>query len=78
MFLKAFLPVVWTTYAVAQNSTVQFDYLIAGAGTAGLLLATILSEDPNIKVLVLEAGGDSRTEANVTDPERRGECSCSN
>jgi choline dehydrogenase len=59
--------------AAAQNSTTpQYDYVIAGAGTAGLLLASILSEDPNISVLVLEAGTDSRTEVNVTDPERRG------
>jgi choline dehydrogenase len=59
--------------AAAQASTTkEYDYVIAGAGTAGLLLANILSEDPNVTVLVLEAGTDSRTEVNVTDPERRG------
>jgi hypothetical protein len=54
----------------AQNAT--HDYIIVGAGTAGLLLAVVLTENPNISVLVLEAGGDARNTPNVTDPERRG------
>ncbi|KAI5890369.1 alcohol oxidase [Schizophyllum commune H4-8] len=40
----------------AQFSEQPFDYLVIGAGTAGLVVATRLSEDPSVRVGVLETG----------------------
>lgn len=40
------------------NSNATFDYIVIGGGTAGLVLAARLTEDPEISVCVIEAGKD--------------------
>jgi choline dehydrogenase len=44
------------------------DYVIAGGGTAGLVLAARLSEIPSVNVAVIEAGGDRSHDINVLCP----------
>ena len=36
----------------------EFDYVIVGAGSAGCVLANRLTADPDVSVLLVEAGGN--------------------
>jgi choline dehydrogenase len=40
--------------------TEQYDYLVVGAGAAGCIIAARLTEDPAVRVLLIEAGGSDR------------------
>ncbi|RZL78072.1 MAG: choline oxidase [Rhodococcus sp. (in: high G+C Gram-positive bacteria)] len=44
-----------------------FDYVIAGGGTAGCVLAARLSEDPSVTVCLVEAGPSDVGDRNVLD-----------
>lgn len=54
--------------SVDEFTSQQYDYLVIGGGTAGLVVAARLTEDPNITVGVLEAGGNRMDDKNVLTP----------
>ncbi|KDQ20130.1 hypothetical protein BOTBODRAFT_27544 [Botryobasidium botryosum FD-172 SS1] len=58
------------TAPVEAVAAQEFDYVIAGGGTAGLVLAARLTEDPNVTVCVLEAGSDNLNEPEILIPHR--------
>ena len=53
-------------------SHASFDYIVVGAGLAGLTVANRLSADSSTTVLVIEAGNDDRNDPNVYDVDNYG------
>jgi choline dehydrogenase len=49
------------------NESQRFDFIVVGGGTAGCVLAARLSEDPGVRVALVEAGGSNR-HFSVTTP----------
>ncbi|TDL21863.1 GMC oxidoreductase [Rickenella mellea] len=60
------------TNTIEDVSEQTFDYVIVGGGTAGLTLAARLVEDPNIKVVVIEAGSDHLGDPAIETPAQFG------
>lgn len=72
---QAMSPLYWllAIFSLCQTShSLTFDYLVAGGGTAGLVIANRLSEDPSITVAVIEPGDDVRGDHAVLDVDLAG------
>jgi choline dehydrogenase len=71
----AAIPLALAVPARTSNNTISdsFDYVIVGGGLTGLTVASRLSENPSIKVLVIEGGQDNHNDPRVYDVRTYGQ-----
>jgi choline dehydrogenase len=53
----------------AESLATVFDYIVCGAGTSGCVTAARLAENPNLRVLLIEAGGSDESDV-IVNPNR--------
>lgn len=61
------------TSSPADASGKTFDYIVIGAGLTGTTVAARLAENPNITILLVEAGSDNRKDPRVYDLYKYGQ-----
>jgi len=61
-----------TAKTFPEDCLMQYDHIVLGAGSAGAIVATRLSEDPQRSVLLIEAGPDYPTLEQLPDEVKHG------